>query len=530
MFWLLACAPTSISLGVTPWWDGPIEDTGTLLVEGAGPTLVINEVQSDNDSTIMTPEGDFSDWIELFNPGLEALELHRVTLWDQSEQLATFDEGLLEPGEHLLLWADKGEERGHLPFSLDASGDTLVLAVDGVMVDQIATGPMDGDTVWARYADGGSWEPSGRPTPGGPNGNAPGVDLDPSEQLFGTDRIHKVSLTLSDAGLDSLRASSSEEVPGSIGFLSAFFDPVSIRIKGGWGSLRTLDQKAGFKVDLDDYEEHRMRGQENLTLNNMVQDASFVHEYFAYRVYRDLDLPAPRVGWAELTINGDLWGLYLLVETVDNQFLERWFQDSTGPLFEGAYGVDLESGHEDLFEYDEGPDPDDRSDLTELIDVLNGSWDDATLTEVEKHIDMDRFVRLMAVEAVTLHWDGYTTANNYRLYHDPLSDRFTMLPWGCDQTWVDYWYMPYTGYGRLFEFCMAVERCTDAYSAALVEVADRVDAMDFQSELAPVSEWLADAIAADPRKEVTLDQVQQELEETLYTFETWPAEVRARVQ
>ena len=491
------------------------------------PDLVINEVQTDNESTVMTPAGAFADWVELLNRGEDPVDLGRARLLDQSDTVGHVGSELLGPGERVLLWADGSSDPAHLPFNLAASGDELVLEIDGQAVDRLATGPLDGDTVWGRYPDGGAWAPSARPTPAGPNGNDPGASLDPSDHLFGAERLHQIAIAIPDASWRGLQASEYDEQPGSFGFEGAWFDPISVRIKGQLGSLRTLDQKAAFKVDLDDYERHRLRGQETVTLNNMVQDPSFVHEYLTYTLYRALDLPAPRVGWAELAVNGELWGLYLVLETADDQFLARWFQDPSGHLFEAAYGVDLYVGHEDSFEYDEGPDETDRSDLTELAQVLDGAWDEATLTVVRGHVDMARFVRLMAVEAVTLHWDGYTTANNYRLYHDPQTDLFTLLPWGCDQTWVDYWYMPYTGYGRLFQFCMAVESCRAAYSVALVEVADTLDALDLASELDPLSDWLADAIAADPRKEVSLDQVAAELEATRVTLETWPDQVRA---
>jgi hypothetical protein len=530
MFWLLACTLPPEPFLVEPWWSAPSEDTAAPAPEDLGALVILNEVQIDNDSTVMTADGEFSDWVELYNPSSSTLDLGRVTLWDQSDSVGGAGAGSLAPGEHLVLWADGLDEFGHLPFSLSSDGDTLSLAVDGQVIDRIATGPLQGDTVWARYPDGGAWEPSARPTPGGPNGNAPGVDLDPSEHLFGADRILKLQLTIPQDSLDGLRASAYEEQPGAVAFEGALFDPISVRIKGQLGSLRTLDQKTAFKVDLDDYERHRLRGMETLTLNNMVQDPSFVHEYFTYALYRALDIPAPRVGWTELSINGEHWGLYLFLETADDQFLKRWFQDPTGPLFEAAYGVDFYPGDEDSFEYDEGPDPTDRSDLTELIDVLEGTWDDQTLSVVEHHVDMDRFVLLMAVEAVTLHWDGYTTANNYRVYHSPLTDQFTMLPWGTDQTWVDYWYMPYEGNGRLFQFCLAVERCTQAYSDALIEVADTLDALDFGAQIDGLAAWLADAIAADPRKEVSLSQVEAELEATRATFETWPDEIRSRVR
>src|SRR5690606_22700894 len=79
------------------------------------------------------------------------------------------------------------------------------------------------------------------------------------------------------------------------------FTGVGLRAKGGCGSSRTLDRKAGLKIHLgwDDPavpgcgETRRSRGVQRFTLNNQVQDASKVHEVLAYRLYRDLGIPTP---------------------------------------------------------------------------------------------------------------------------------------------------------------------------------------------------------------------------------------------
>jgi spore coat protein CotH len=52
--------------------------------------------------------------------------------------------------------------------------------------------------------------------------------------------------------------------------------------------------------------------------------------------------------------------------------------------------------------------------------------------------DLDQMTRMWAAEAYLGHWDGYASwnTNNYYLHADG-DGRFTMLPWGTDQTLVD---------------------------------------------------------------------------------------------
>jgi hypothetical protein len=178
------------------------------------------------------------------------------------------------------------------------------------------------------------------------------------------------------------------------------------------------------------------------------------------------------VGWAAVTLNGADYGLSLLVETVDTRFLSRWYADPSGALYEGSHGVDLRPGHEARFEYDAGPDPDDRADLTAAIAALTAPPDDAGVAGVEARVNLEEVLTYLAAEALTAHWDGYRNTNNYRIYHDPSSDRLELLPWGTDNTFDRRGLDPWAGEGILLTYCLANAACAARYDARLVEVAD----------------------------------------------------------
>ena len=58
---------------------------------------------------------------------------------------------------------------------------------------------------------------------------------------------------------------------------------VGVRLKGGLGSFRPLAGKAAFKVKFNhSVAGQRFLGLKKLTLNNMVQDKSMIHETLAY--------------------------------------------------------------------------------------------------------------------------------------------------------------------------------------------------------------------------------------------------------
>jgi hypothetical protein len=483
---------------------GPEDTGGSVVPPWSGPIVVLNEVMSNNDSVVSEPGLPAGDWFELYNPGPDAVDLARVVVEADGE--AWRGVGVLPAGAHRLVWASgAAEDASHATFRLASSGETVVVYVDGVEVDRVDVPELAVDLGWGRFPDGGSPGLTIWPTAGFTNGSTPGDSTDPTEVVFQTDIVWDVDVTLSEEAIRALDASPYNDVHGSVAFLGAFWPDVAIRKKGVYGSLRSMDQKVALRIDFDDYAPGSLRGMEVIALNNMVQDASAVHELLTYELFRAAGLPAPRVGYVRMHLNGELYGLYAVVESPTVDFLERWYADPTGPMFEGAYGVDFYVGSEFSFEYDEGPDPNDRSTLTELARALDRSPAVlANYTALRSLFDMDQFQKVMAIEALTIHWDGYTTANNYRVYHDPTTSLFTMIPWGADQTWANDWYDAYSGYGRLLQWCVASEACRADYNTQQVAMADLLEALPHEARMDEVLALIQPEIAVDPKREYDL--------------------------
>lgn len=515
MFILLACSAAPF-----PGGEAPTSTPADPDAEAPAP-VVLNEVQVRNESAWMAEDGGYPDWVELYNAGDAPVALDGFTLTTESGG-AWEGEGVLRPGEQRALFS--GDD---LDFDLDGDGERLALAFEGGVLDRLATGELGRDQAWARVPDGGAWVVTGRPTPNATNGSDAG-STDPSDAIFDPGRVQRVDLALSDASITALTADPSTDVKASFGYDGAWLSSVGVRVKGVYGSLRSLDAKASFKVDFNEIEDRRLRGLENLVLNNMVQDPSYVHEALAYSLWRAAGLPAPRTGWAELWVNGEDWGLYVVVEPVDDTFVRRWFgDDEGGSLWEGAYGVDFFAGHEDLFELDEGEA--DTTPITELAALLAGEPDEAAIVTLETLVDLDAFLAYMAIEAATLHWDGYTTRNNYRVWHDPGTGLFHWIPWGTDQTFSSDVYVPYDGYGATLAFCLAEPGCAARYDDALLDAADLVETIDLGAELEAHVALLAEAIAADPRGEYDADTVATYQALTATVLAETPGRLRAAV-
>src|SRR5687767_1184091 len=161
--------------------------------------------------------------------------------------------------------------------------------------------------------------------------------------------------------------------------------------------------------------------------NNAVQDSTYLAEYLATGLFRDAGLPAARVTHARVQLNGRDLGLYVVIEAMDKNFLKQHFGSGKGNLYE-AYLGDVDG----RMEQDNGDDLSQR-DLRALYDACTVTVPSERWKQLHKVLDVDRFVSFAAMEMLTTHWDGYAIhTNNYRIYHDPKTDKMVFITHGLD--------------------------------------------------------------------------------------------------
>jgi hypothetical protein len=204
---------------------------------------------------------------------------------------------------------------------------------------------------------------------------------------------------------------------------------VGVRKKGFIGSLDR--NKPSLKLHFKKFQKGRkIAGLEKLTLNNNKQDPAALHQFLAYKTFRDAGLPASRANHAFVSVNGESLGIYSNVESVDDEFIKRHFDGKLGSLYEGTI-TDFVPGWADKFETKVGR----KNDFSDIHKVIAAAAveDDSLLEELGKVVDLDQFYRFWATEVLIQHWDGYTgDRNNYFVYRPGDTDRFVFLPWGAD--------------------------------------------------------------------------------------------------
>ena len=121
--------------------------------------LVINEIMSDNETIAVDEFDEFDDWIELYNGSGQAINLEGYGLTDRlnDDEPWIFPAVTIDPGEYLIVWTDNDEEQGelHATFSVSKDGEDLVLLnPEGLIIDALTLGELDGDQSAARQPDG----------------------------------------------------------------------------------------------------------------------------------------------------------------------------------------------------------------------------------------------------------------------------------------------------------------------------------------------------------------------------------------
>jgi hypothetical protein len=143
--------------------------------------VVINELLASNVDYVADPQGEFDDWIELYNTGDVAVDVGGLYLTDDTAAPTKWQipvgkaaQTTIPPHGFLLIWADKetADPGLHASFSLNAGGEEVALVdADGVTIlDSISFGEQRADISYCRFPDGtDTWVLTDVPTPSGRN-------------------------------------------------------------------------------------------------------------------------------------------------------------------------------------------------------------------------------------------------------------------------------------------------------------------------------------------------------------------------
>lgn len=364
---------------------------------------------------------------------------------------------------------------------------------------------------------------------------APAFADDPAASIYQPGTVAGIELALEPAAIAGLESAPDVYQPGTFAFApdatpaggGTYSAPRKVEVKlKGHASFRSIkDGKAAFKLKFKAAD--AFFGLRKMTLNNMVEDPSMIHEVLSYAAFGAAGVPAPRAGFAFVRVNGEDFGLYLDLETLDKVALEKRFgpfDKEVQHLYEGEEGDDVRPGSALDFEVDEGEEgADKRADLEALIDAVNSTGPEPWSTRVAPAADLQEMTRMWAVERYVGQRDGYTGVeapyqpNNYYLYSDS-AGRFQMLPWGTDETWLSNNHLGFgEGIGLMFDRCLEDAACTATYRDSLGTACGAVGGAELDTLATDTAKLLApwqQREQADSRHEYDLAEIADAVAET----------------
>ncbi|MEM6967453.1 MAG: CotH kinase family protein, partial [Bacteroidota bacterium] len=183
-----AIVPAIGTGGIVNYFVKAIDNTGLenrapkctdrqIFVSNSDLPLYINEFMASNSSVVADVEGEYDDWVEIYNGGSTPIYLGDKFLSDNMNNPDKWQmpDLSIQSGEYLLFWADDDEDQGdfHTNFKLSASGEFIGIfdaaSNNFALIDGEDFGQMDTNASMARLPDGVGFFELATPTPGESN-------------------------------------------------------------------------------------------------------------------------------------------------------------------------------------------------------------------------------------------------------------------------------------------------------------------------------------------------------------------------
>ncbi len=262
------------------------------------------------------------------------------------------------------------------------------------------------------------------------------TDDEIATKVFPKDKVVDVKITIDKDDFQSMKdnASAEEIKTASVDYNGMHYDNVGVRTKGNL-SLRSVvsmddSDRYSLKLSFDEYlSSQNLLGISKINLNNGYSDASYMREFLTYELADQMGLPTPGFSFVNVYVNDELYGFFLAVQQVDEQYLESNFGNSYGALYKGEMtgsGSDLQWIDDKIASYTGLAQKSEKSNddiLIDMLDELNNG------TDYAKYLDVEETLKYIALQVLTNNTDSYIGGNkqNYYLYED--DGVFSVLPW-----------------------------------------------------------------------------------------------------
>jgi len=275
-----------------------------------------------------------------------------------------------------------------------------------------------------------------------------------SQNLYAVDTVRIANIVFYDANweglLDSFKINDlSNRVLADITIDGILYDSVGVKFKGN-SSYNSVGagKKKPFNISIDYIKNQDVYGYTTIKLNNMFKDPSCIREVLSYEMLQNY-MPASQANFMEVSINGNLHGIYNSIESVNNDFLLKHFDSNNNSFFKcdpiwgspPPMGCPPSGGSMSALYYTNSDTAcyknsyEIKSDfdiawveLVNLIQILNNNT-----SQIPQVLDVDRAMWMLAFNNLFVNFDSYTgSGHNYYVYENDYN-RFNTIVWDLNE-------------------------------------------------------------------------------------------------
>lgn len=289
--------------------------------------------------------------------------------------------------------------------------------------------------------------------------------------------------------------------------------------------IRKLLKKS---YQLSFYKPKTYQGSKQIHLNAEYNDPSMVRNKCSFDFFSEIGVLSPRSRHIFLTNNSRAEGVYLEIESVDENFLLK----RNLPKGNIYYAIDGDANFSLMSYLDKGVKKslalgyekkcgveDDDYYLKEFIFNINTLSPQNFEREIHQFLDVDQYLRWMAGIIFTSNYDGFV--HNYALYRNGETGLFGVIPWDYDATWgrdvngkiMPADYVPIDGFNTLTARILNVKHFREQYRRLLQQIMNHQFSREHMiPKLEKLLQLIRPYVLLDPYKQDKINEFDNELE------------------
>ena len=173
--------------------------------------------------------------------------------------------------------------------------------------------------------------------------------------------------------------------------------------------------KKSFKVSFNEFiSGQKFHGIEKMNLIGQHNDPSLLRYWLSLNILQSQNLIASRASFVKLYVNAEYKGIYLNVEHIDDEFLQkRFLNDDQGNLYKCYWGANLNylgttpAAYSSIYELKTNKAANDYTGLIDFLQGLNTVSDNDFACFIAEHFDVEHYLQTLVNEIMIGHWDGY---------------------------------------------------------------------------------------------------------------------------